>query len=147
MKKRASALSFGPGASSLILIFVVLSMTVLGMLALLSAQNDLHLSQRSAQVIEAQYRLSSQAEKRRADIDEILTQCRQGADTQDAYLEAVAAALPDGVTLDGDTLAFSVTDGSRTIRCRLRLHGLNDIQRASWVTHSLTAETEDSSWN
>ena len=42
--KRKSSLSLGPGASSLILIFVVLSMSILGMLSLLTARNDLNLS-------------------------------------------------------------------------------------------------------
>ena len=53
---RRSTVSLGPGASSLILIFVVLALSVLGMLSLLTARNDLKFSERSAQVIEAVYR-------------------------------------------------------------------------------------------
>ena len=47
MKKRSS-ISLGPGAASLILIFVALSMAVLAMLALMTARNDQKLSDRSA---------------------------------------------------------------------------------------------------
>ena len=39
MKNRESRVSFGPGAASLILIVVILSMSVLGILALMNARN------------------------------------------------------------------------------------------------------------
>ena len=41
----------GPGAASLMLLVVVLSMSVLGMLALMSARSDENLSLRSAEVL------------------------------------------------------------------------------------------------
>ena len=65
---KKSNIHFGPGAPSLILIFVVLSMSILGMLALINGRSDAQLSRRSAQVIEAVYRLSEQAELRRAEL-------------------------------------------------------------------------------
>ena len=149
MKKRTSAISFGPGASSLILIFVVLTMTVLGILALLSARNDRNLSVQSVKVVEAQYQLHLEAEEQRAAIDRILTDCRQSSDTQAAYLEHVAEALPEGVSLDAESgvIAYEVSDGSRTIQCRLQLHGLDDPVRTTWIAHNLTAVTEDELWN
>ena len=49
--RRKSNVSFGPGAASLILIVVILSMSVLGMLALMNARNDDRLSSRSIDVI------------------------------------------------------------------------------------------------
>ena len=42
--RRKSNVAFGPGAASLILIVVILSMSVLGMLALMNARNDARLS-------------------------------------------------------------------------------------------------------
>ena len=148
MSNKTSAISLGPGASSLILIFVVLSMTVLGMLSLLTARNDRNMSVRSIRVIEAQYKLNRAAEEKRAEIDEILAQCRQDSDTQEAYIEKVVAALPDYVGFDGqDRLTFSVSDGSRTLLCRLQIHDIGSVQRASWLVHSLTAETGEESWN
>ena len=148
MSNKTSAISLGPGASSLILIFVVLSMTVLGMLSLLTARNDRNMSVRSIRVIEAQYKLNRAAEEKRAEIDEILAQCRQDSDTQEAYIEKVVAALPDYVVFDGqDRLTFSVSDGSRTLLCRLQIHDIGSVQRASWLVHSLTAETGEESWN
>ena len=147
MKKRRSVLAFGPGAPSLILIFVVLSMTALGMLSLLSARNDYNLSKRSVQVVEAQYALNQQAEEYRAAIDAVLMECRASADTQEAYLDAIAENLPEGAELEEDILRFSVTDGSRTMRCSLLIHDLSNPVRSSWQLHSLTAETGEEIWN
>ena len=55
MSRKKSSITLGPGASSLILIFVVLSLTVLGMLSLMTSRNDFRLAERSAQVTEAVY--------------------------------------------------------------------------------------------
>ena len=49
--RRKMNVSFGPGAASLILIVVILSMGVLGMLALMNARNDARLSERSTAVV------------------------------------------------------------------------------------------------
>ena len=49
--KSKTSVSLGPGASSLILIFVTLSLAALGMLSLLTSRNDLRFSERSVQVI------------------------------------------------------------------------------------------------
>ena len=147
MKKRTSALSFGPGASSLILIFVVLSMTVLGMLSLLSARNDRGLSARSIQVVQAQYALNQKAEERLAEIGGLLSECHQTADSNEAYLNHIRERLPDDVTLEGNELSYSVTDGTRTLRCRLYI---NDFSTGgtTWLLHSLTSETGDETiWN
>ena len=69
---RKSSISFGPGASSLILIFVVLAMSVLGMLNLMNSRSDVKLSERSAQVAEAVYALNAQAEEKAAQLDDML---------------------------------------------------------------------------
>ncbi len=58
----------GPGAASLMLLVVVLSMSVLGMLALMSARSDENLSLRSAEVARLSWtmRLPKRPERRRA---------------------------------------------------------------------------------
>ena len=149
MRRKSSSLSFGPGASSLILIFVVLTMTVLGMLSLLSARNDRNLSKRSVQVVEAQYRLMVAAEEKRAEIDRILAECSHNNATAEAYYEAVALALPDDCQMDGSIITFSVKDESRTLLCKLSVNEPDSgYSRTEWQQHSLTAETGDnSSWN
>ena len=155
MKKRGSALSFGPGAPSLILIFVILSMTMLGMLAMLSAKNDRSLSKRSIQVVQAQYALNIQAEERHAEIDQIIAECRESAKTRDELLELLTEHLPEDVRLDrddenqDDTISYTVSDGTRTIRCKLLIHDPELYEtRTEWLLHSLTSVTgDDTSWN
>ena len=125
---RRSSIQFGPGASSLILIFVVLSMSILGMLALINGRNDFQLSRRSAQVIEAVYQLNERAELRRAELDALV---KNHAD--------YAALLPEGVSLEDGALCWTEEDGLRTLDCAL---SAGDGGTA-WLRHDMMAETED----
>lgn len=101
MKKRKIAL--GPGASSLILIVVVLSMCMLAVLTMLSAENDDNLSLRSVAMINNYYRMSSASEQKLAELDAILVACAEQATEDSVYLELVAENLPDGMILDDET--------------------------------------------
>ena len=139
--KRKSSVTFGPGAASLILIFVVLSLTVLGMLSLMNGRNDARLSDRSLKVIEAVYALNEQAETRYAEIDAILVEALKGAATDEEYLERVEASLPEGIALDDGCVVWSETDGARTIDCALSLQSIDSETRAKWIRHDLYAET------
>ena len=75
MNKRKVAL--GPGAASLILIVVVLSLAMLAMLMQISSRNDVSLTSRSAEMIARVYDLNADAERKMADLDEILIGCRE----------------------------------------------------------------------
>ncbi|MBR6186826.1 MAG: hypothetical protein IKQ41_11265 [Clostridia bacterium] len=141
--KKKSSISLGPGASSLILIFVVLAMTVLGMLSLMNSRNDIRLSERSVQVAEAIYGLNVQAEEKRAELEALLSQKRESAQTDEAYLENVANALPEEITMEGDVLSWSESDGFRTLSCALKIDPLSEGGRTRWVKYRLVAETED----
>ena len=125
---RRSSIRFGPGASSLILIFVVLSMSILGMLALINGRNDFQLSRRSAQVIEAVYQLNERAELRRAELDALV---RDHADYADL--------LPEGVSLEDGALCWAEEDGLRTLDCALAVQD----GCTAWLRHDMMAETED----
>ena len=125
---RRSSIQFGPGASSLILIFVVLSMSILGMLALINGRSDFQLNRRSAQVIEAVYQLNERAELRRAELDALV---RDHADYADL--------LPEGVTLEDGALCWAEEDGLRTLDCALSVQD----GRTVWLRHDMMAETED----
>ena len=133
--RKKSSVSFGPGASSLILIFVVLSMSVLGMLALINGRNDAQLSRRSAQVIEAVYQLSEQAELRRAELDALVKEHAH-----------YAALLPAGVSLQDGALCWTEEDGLRTLDCEVELLPLGERERLSWRVHRLTAVTQEEEW-
>lgn len=139
---KKSSVSFGPGASSLILIFVVLSMSVLGMLSLMNGRNDARLSRRSAQVIEAVYQINERAEERRAALDEILVQAAKEPD----YMAAIEALLPEDVTLDEGVLSWEENDGSRVLDCALEVLPLGGQARTAWLRHDLSAQTEEEFW-
>ena len=128
---KKSSVSFGPGASSLILIFVMLAMSVLGMLALMNSRNDIRLSERSVQVTQAVYALQTAAEENRAALDALLAKAAKEADGQEAYAAAVQAALPEDVAWEDGALCWEET----TIASRRR--GLpSSYSTVTWVLPS-----------
>lgn len=147
MNRKKSFITLGPGASSLILIFVVLSLASLGMLSLLTARNDFRLAERSASVTQSVYALNIWAEERRAELDALLLSCVKNATSDAEILSALEASLPEDVTLEGDLLLFTVEDDSRVLDCALRVDPDNSTQRTSWVRYNLTSETGDESWD
>ena len=85
MKKRSFHLS--PGAPSLVLIVVVLSMSIMGMLMFIRTQNDKKLSQRSIQVAMADAALFEQAEKTYAALDALVAESKAQAANDEVFLE------------------------------------------------------------
>ena len=73
MKRRG--VTIGPGAPSLLLAVVVVAMSVLGLLALMSARSDAQLARRSLEYTEAEYERAAQAERSLAQLDGVLTAC------------------------------------------------------------------------
>ena len=146
MSKRKSAISFGPGAASLILIVVILSMSVLGMLALMNARNDGKLSARSIAVVEAGYALNEQAERSLATLDGVLLTCRAVSDSDETYLAAIRGLLPAGMLMDGRVIRWEESDELRTLSCAVEVLPLGEGERLSWREHRLTARREEI-WN
>ncbi len=146
--RRKSNVSFGPGAASLILIVVILSMGVLGMLALMNARNDARLSDRSVEVVAAGFELNDQAERRLAELDSVLELCASVSDSEELYLAALQGRLPEGMLLDVEerTVSWELTDGLRTLSCAVEVLPLGESERFGWRTHRLTAVTEEV-WN
>ena len=97
--KRKVAL--GPGAASLILIVVVLSLCMMAMLTQIGARNDYNLCKRSAEMVQRVYELSEQSEKKLAELDTVLVKAlKEAGENNDAYLEKVKALLPEGMSLE-----------------------------------------------
>ena len=146
--KRGSNIQLGPGAPSLILIFVALSLSALAMLSLMTARNDLKLGERSAQVTQSVYDLFDRAEEMRAQIREGLLTLPAGAPIGD-----VQDVLPEDAALTGDTVSFTLTDGRAELYCELRLGSEGGgfdggaPYGIAWIRHELTAHTEDDLWN
>lgn len=144
--RRKSRVSIGPGAASLILIVVILSMSVLGMLALMNARNDHKLSSRSIAVVEAGYALNEQAEQSLAALDGVLYACSAVAQDDEAYLAAIRGLLPTGMLMDGRVVSWAESDELRTLNCAIEVLPLGENPRYAWRDHRLTAVTEEI-WN
>ena len=146
--RRKSNVSFGPGAASLILIVVILSMAVLGMLALMNARNDSKLSSRSIEVVAAGFELNDRAERNVAELDAVLARCAASTFSDEAYLAAVRGSLPDGMLMGQEDriVSWELTDGLRTLSCAVEVLPQGDNERLRWREHRLTAVTEDI-WN
>ena len=147
MSRKKSSITLGPGASSLILIFVVLSLTALGMLSLMTSRNDLRLAERSAQVTEAVYALNVRAEERRAELDGIVKACAvSGKENEHSFAE-LEDVLPEDVELEDGLLLFTVDDGARMLDCALEIVPAGERTTLACVRYNLSAETEEDSWD
>ena len=144
--KRKSNIAFGPGAASMILIVLILSMSVLGMLSLMNARSDSRMSQRAVGVVAAGYALNDQAERRLAELDGVAARCAAAATDDADYLNALRGNLPEGMLMDGRTVSWELSDGLRTLSCAVEVLPLGENARLTWSEHRLTAVTEEA-WN
>ena len=134
MKKQKIAV--GPGASSLMLIAVVLALTVLTVLTMISARNDAALSDRSVETRQQVYELSAMAERSLAKLDAVLA--KAGAENAgDAYLEAVKAALPEGMRMEGNQVLWEEKGSDRQLECGVALQEAGAFPRTAWTLHRL----------
>lgn len=138
-----SSISLGPGASSLILIFVVLALAVLSMLSLMTARNDLKFSERSAAVIKSAFELNETAEARKAELDHLLASCAKEASDDDAYLATVEAQLPEDMEIEDGEISWSESDGTRMLDLAVQVLPLSEESLSVWTRHNLMAETGD----
>ena len=111
----------GPGAASLMLLVVVLSMSALGMLAMMSARSDEGLSLRSQDVARQVAELNVSAEQSLARLDAVLADAARAAQDEADYL-ARAEEPEAGMTLLGRTVSWTETnDEGRTLTCAVEL--------------------------
>ena len=143
MSNKKSSVSFGPGAASLILIFVVLAMSVLGMLSLMNSRNDLKFSERSAQVMESVYTLNVEAEEKYVQVLDMLLEIASSAQNEEAYTAAIEENLDEDMDWEDGVISFTVSDGFRTLDCAVLVNPLDAETRCRWIRHNLTAETEE----
>ena len=144
MNKRKIAL--GPGAASLILIVVVLSLCMLAMLAQIGSRNDFSLASRSAQMITRVYELHDQSERRYAELDAILVKCQAETADRDAYLALVEENLPEDMYLDEDVVSWTEPLDNRTMNCEVRLADPGEMPRAEWITYKLKVDEPEDDW-
>lgn len=131
----------GPGAVSLLLVIVVVSLSVLGLLALISARGDYKLTERSAAFAVAENEASALSEKSVAELDGILCICMSQAEDNEAYLAAVKDALPEGYYMEENVISWEeCVSGGRTLSCEIEIMPLDGEQRFEWKTHMFLAQ-------
>lgn len=131
----------GPGAASLMLLVVVLSMSVLGMLALMSARSDENLSLRSEEVARQVAELNVSAEKTLARLDAALADAARTAQSEEEYLSLAEAALEDGMTLSGRTVSWEESnDEGRTLACAAQVTELGAFPRYRLTMYQLVID-------
>ena len=144
MNKRKVAL--GPGAASLILIVVVLSLCMMAMLTQISARNDYNLCARSAEMVQRVYELNARSEQKLAELDALLAAAQKDAGDMEAYLEKVEGLLPEGMTLEEDRITWTEPLDNRNLECIVQLLPPGEKQRARWISHKLMVEEPEDDW-
>ena len=129
----------GPGASSLILIAVVLALSVLTVLTMISARNDEALSLRSEETQEEVYALFARGERSLAALDAVLVKAGKDAGDMEDYLEEVQENLPQGMTLREDQVFWTEKTDNRALECGVRLLPPGGAERTRWTLHRLGA--------
>ncbi len=144
MNKRKVAL--GPGAASLILIIVVLSLCMMAMLTQISARNDYNLCARSAEMVQRVYELNARSEQKLAELDALLAAAQKDAGNMEAYLAKVEGLLPEGMTLEEDRVTWTEPLDNRNLECIVQLLPPGEKQRARWISHKLMVEEPEDDW-
>ena len=144
MNKRKVAL--GPGAASLILIIVVLSLCMMAMLTQISARNDYNLCARSAEMVQRVYELNARSEQKLAELDALLAAAQKDAGNMEAYLAKVEELLPEGMTLEEDRVTWTEPLDNRNLECIVQLLPPGEKQRARWISHKLMVEEPEEDW-
>ncbi len=141
-----SRISLGPGAASLTLIFVMLGMSILGMLSLMSGRSDEQLSRRSIEVAEIIYSLNGEAEEAFAGLDALLEEAGRRSASEEEYLENIEEKLESDFFLEGREISWTIDDGRRTLNLMVEIQPLGSFPRVRWKQHSLetVSETEES---
>lgn len=130
----------GPGAVSLLLIIVVVSMSVLGLLSLISARGDYRLTERARDFAVAERAVSAAAERSLAELDGIFAVCAKDAADDAAYEAAVRGMLPEGVSMTGRSIRWEETaSGGRVLSCVVELLPLGSEKRYAWSEHTFEA--------
>ena len=144
MNKRKIAL--GPGAASLILIVVALSLCMMAMLTQISARNDYNLCTRSASMVQRVYELNAKSEQKLAELDAVLIAAQKDADGMEAYLAKVSEGLPEGMTLEEDRVAWTEPLDNRNLECIVQLTPPGEKQRTKWISHKLMVDEPEDDW-
>ena len=146
--KDKNGISLGPGAASLTLIFVMLGMSILGMLCLMSGRSDEKMSRRAIEVAQTIYLLNARAEEDFAELDGIMAEYAGKAASDQEYLEMIGAGLDEKYTMYDREISWIADQGERTLVLAAEVRPLGSSPRIQWKQHSLETESgTEESWD
>lgn len=137
---RSAEYRVGIGASSILMIFVVLCLTTLGVLSFASARANLNLTTRRQAQIEAYYGAAAEAQALLAAIDGRLAAMAQaGEEITPAALRRLTG-LDDAIRVSPDgTVSFSLAVGdAQSLEVALTAQPSADSPRYTLLRHQLT---------
>lgn len=133
----------GPGAATITLLVVMLSISVLGILSLMSSRTDAGLTTRSADVVRAVYDLNNRAEEDLAALDAILKECSDGVSTDEQYMQNVRSAITAPYELADREICWTETDDQRTLELTAEIQPFGEAARLRLTGHILSSATEE----
>ena len=139
MSRSGGTYRIGTGATSLLMILVVLCLTALSVVSYTSAHSELSITRRATKVQEAVYAATAEGYDRLAALDAALYALDA---TEEAYTQA--AELGWEAAEDGWQLILPVTEKLElTLRVRLTPGTETRMEIVSFATAPLAAETEE----
>lgn len=146
MQRQKTEYRMGTGATSLLMIFIVLCLTTLSILALTTARNDLKMSNRAVEWTRDYYQATDRVQGILSELDAQLS-ARQAQEPEDEYFAGLEGVAVDGVDLDYNPaerrLAFSVDAGEdRYLRVEIECLSPGDGARYRVVKHEMRYKNE-----
>lgn len=135
----------GMGASSLLLILVVICLTTLGVLSLAGAVADLRLGENTANTAHAYYEASAKAQGKIAEIDAKLAEIKRNAGNSAEYEANKTEIGLENVETDQSFCSFrEPLDDGRSLLVRLALLPYESAERYKVETYRIIDERD---WN
>ena len=106
----------GVGASSILFILVILSLTLFAVLSFVQARSDAALTNRSAQSVEAYYEADARAQQAIAQIDDMLVSGGRPTDVEGVSLQSEGVYTFSIGSIDGHALTVRVDVSSGACR-------------------------------
>ena len=133
----------GVGASSLLMILVILCLTTLGVLSLTSALAEYRLSSRAAQTAAAYYEASANAQEKIAQIDRILADIRKESANSGEYAANITESGLKFANTDQSLVEISEPLGDgRVLTVRLQILPYESAKRYRVAEYAVIDERE-----
>lgn len=134
----------GMGASSILMIFVVLILTTFGMLSFVTAQADLQLTEKNVDAVESYYEADAQADKIITEIDEIIFGIKNNSQRQnnnEDYLKSIGNAtsqISSIKSIEKSVMNIIVDiDETRRLNIKLLIEPVDSSQRYQTISRQI----------